>query len=99
MNHNIHECDGCWGLHMHLRPDERCSALQAMTSETQQMLSRAWRCGGRRDVYSDFNDLTLRITVGALFGATVDSQQARRVAGEPLPLLAALQLQGHAAAL
>lgn len=56
------------------------SYAEAMTSETQQMLSRAWRCGGRRDVYSDFNDLTLRITVGALFGATVDSQQARRVA-------------------
>ena len=41
-----------------------------------------WRQDGRRDVYSDFNDLTLRITVGALFGATVDSRQARRVSGE-----------------
>lgn len=54
---------------------------QAMAPATQEMLARAWRQGGRRDVYTDFNDLTLRITVGALFGATVDSRQARRVAG------------------
>jgi len=46
-----------------------------------------WRQGGRRDVYADFNDLTLRITVDALFGSTVDSRQARRVAGELLRML------------
>jgi cytochrome P450 len=58
--------------------------LQAMTAATQDMLARMWRQDGRRDVYADFNDLTLRITVGALFGATVDSRQARRVSGEAL---------------
>lgn len=56
-----------------------------MAAATQDMLARIWRQDGRRDVYSDFNDLTLRITVGALFGATVDSRQARRVSGDNTP--------------
>lgn len=42
---------------------------------------RTWRAGGRRDVYADFNGLTLQITVGALFGTAVDRQQSRRVSG------------------
>ncbi len=58
-----------------------------MTTATEAMLDRMWRQGGRRDVYADFNDLTLRITVDALFGSTVDSRQARRVAGELLRML------------
>ncbi len=45
------------------------------------MLGRTWRAGGRRNVYDDFNDLTLQVTVGALFGTAIDRQQSRRVAG------------------
>jgi cytochrome P450 len=41
------------------------------TSETLLKGSR-WRPGAVRDVYSDFNELTLRITLSALFGSSED---------------------------
>ena len=47
----------------------------------QDMMDRTWRQGGRREMYSDFNELALRITVGALFGATVESSRARQIKG------------------
>lgn len=42
---------------------------------------KRWREGAVRDVYTDFNELTLRITLTALFGADMDSSAAREVTG------------------
>lgn len=39
-----------------------------MVDRTREMADGRWRTGGVRDVYSDFNDLTLDITIQALFG-------------------------------
>jgi hypothetical protein len=60
-----------------------------MTSMTEQMLSSRWRGGGRRDVYADYNELTLWITMRALFGTdTTRGSQAQRIAGsEALDLM------------
>jgi cytochrome P450 len=54
---------------------------EAMISCTQQTLikGKKWRPGAIRDVYADFNELTLRITLSALFGADVDSTAASNV--------------------
>lgn len=48
----------------------------AMSSATQHMLRRVWGRGGVRDVYADFNELTLNITTNALFGVDMSSCQA-----------------------
>lgn len=53
----------------------------AMGAETRKMLDGPWRGGGRRDVYADFNDLTLRIVVSALFGEDVEGAAARELNG------------------
>lgn len=55
--------------------------MQAMTSATQHMLSRVWSKGGVRDVYADFNELTLDITTKALFGVNMSSSQAAGISG------------------
>jgi cytochrome P450 len=39
------------------------SYAAAMTSATEKLLTERWRAGGIRDVYTDFNDLSL--TIGA----------------------------------
>ncbi|KAF5834729.1 cytochrome P450, partial [Dunaliella salina] len=40
----------------------------AMVSATQNTLINRWQSGGERNVYADFNELTLEITLDALFG-------------------------------
>ncbi len=48
--------------------EKYASSMIECTSETLLKGSR-WRPGAVRDVYSDFNELTLRITLSALFGS------------------------------
>lgn len=52
---------------------------QAVEGATSAMLRQEWRFGGRRDVYADYNSLTLAVTVDALFGSAVDRVQAQQV--------------------
>ncbi len=42
---------------------------QAMLSSAGRLVRARWRDGWVRDVYADFNALTLEITIEALFGA------------------------------
>lgn len=46
---------------------------------TQRLLGPggAWASGGVRDVYKDYNELTLRITMAALFGADTEGPEAQ----------------------
>ena len=55
--------------------------MQAMSSATQDMLGGVWSEGGIRDVYADFNELTLNITTIALFGVDMSSRQALGISG------------------
>ncbi|EIE20236.1 cytochrome P450 [Coccomyxa subellipsoidea C-169] len=57
------------------------SYAQAMGSATRQMLATSWSGSGRRDVYSDFNALTLQITTEALFGKNLSAEQGAKVTG------------------
>jgi len=52
---------------------------EAMGRLTQKMLRERWGAGGRRDIYRDFNDLTLDIVSTSLFGASVAGPAAERV--------------------
>lgn len=52
-------------------------------SATEHLLGHVWAEGGVRDVYADFNELTLTITTNALFGVDVSSRQAAGITGEP----------------
>ena len=48
------------------------------------MVLRRWRDGTVRDVYSEFNRLTLRVTLEALFGARLaagDESAGREITG------------------
>lgn len=45
------------------------------------MLTSTWRSGLIRDVYHDFNQLTLAITLSALFGSEMSGMQAEEVTG------------------
>lgn len=56
--------------------------MQAMCSATEHMLAEVWFEGGVRDVYADFNELTLNITTNALFGVEMSSSQALSISGE-----------------
>jgi len=47
--------------------------------------SKRWRDGAVRDVYADFNELTLRITLNALFGADMGAAEALEVTGAMVP--------------
>ena len=67
-------------------PAFRRAALEAygaqMAASTERMLSsEKWVRGGEIDAYRDFNDLTLEIVAGALFGASVPAAQAAAVNG------------------
>ncbi|GIL91069.1 hypothetical protein Vretimale_9498 [Volvox reticuliferus] len=48
----------------------------AMVAATRNMLDMQWGSGGSRDVYADFNELTLRVTLKALFGFGAGEQQS-----------------------
>lgn len=59
--------------------EKYASSMIECTSETLFKGSR-WRPGAVRDVYSDFNELTLRITLSALFGEdSLSSSVAKEV--------------------
>lgn len=60
--------------------------LQAMASSTEHLLAHVWGQGGVRDVYADFNELTLNITTNALFGVDMSSAQAAGISGKPRDL-------------
>ncbi len=58
-----------------------------MARAMRQMLATSWSGSGRRDVYSDFNALTLQISTEALFGENLPADQGARVTGVPYALL------------
>lgn len=69
-------------------PSSRTVAcMQAMVGATRQMLATSWSGSGRRDVYSDFNALTLQISTEALFGENLPADQGARVTGVPYALM------------
>ena len=53
-----------------------------MASATEHLLADVWAQGGVRDVYADFNELTLNITTNALFGVDMSSSQAAGISGK-----------------
>lgn len=60
----------------------------AMVGNTAEMLrwggggAGRWRDGVVREVYGEFSQLTLRITLTALFGAGLDAETGKEVTGE-----------------
>ena len=56
--------------------------MQAMTGSTEAMLATQWQHSGRRDVYKDFNALTLQVTTQALFGDDLPVAEGLRVTGQ-----------------
>ncbi|CAK0782573.1 hypothetical protein CVIRNUC_005785 [Coccomyxa viridis] len=54
---------------------------KAMTDSTEAMLATQWQHSGRRDVYKDFNALTLQVTTQALFGDDLPAAEGLRVTG------------------
>jgi cytochrome P450 len=53
--------------------------VQAMVNITEKMVEKNWRAGGVRDVYADFNELTMEIVASALFGADEGSESMAQV--------------------
>ena len=62
-----------WGNAVHVLDD------QAMVNITEKMVENVWRTGGLRDVYADFNELTMEIVASALFGADEGSEDMAQV--------------------
>ncbi|XP_024363190.1 uncharacterized protein [Physcomitrium patens] len=64
-------------------PAFRRAAIQtyaeAMVNITEKMVDKVWRTGGVRDVYADFNELTMEIVASALFGASEASEEMAQV--------------------
>lgn len=52
-----------------------------MASATEHLVEHTWAQAGVRDVYADFNELTLTITTNALFGVDMSSSQAAGISG------------------
>ncbi len=69
--------------------------MQAMCSATEHMLAEVWSQGGVRDVYADFNELTLNITTNALFGVDMSSSQALGISGEQRWCMVHQSVIGH----
>lgn len=46
---------------------------------SEKMVEQQWRTGGVRDVYADFNELTMEIVASALFGAAEGSEDMAQV--------------------
>ncbi len=57
-------------------------ALQGMVSAADRQLSSAWRGVAARNVFPDFEELTLRVSMDTLFGAQLDPAQEREFSGE-----------------
>lgn len=64
-------------------PAFRKAAIQtyaeAMVNISENMVEKQWRTGGIRDVYADFNELTMEIVASALFGAAEGSDNMAQV--------------------
>ena len=60
------------------------ACVQAMADAAGDLVGEVWAGGGARDVYADFNALTLDIVTKVLFGWDVDPQQASTIVGAPL---------------
>lgn len=64
-------------------PAFRKAAIQtyaeAMVNITEKMVEKNWLSGGVRDVYADFNELTMEIVASALFGADERSEGMAQV--------------------
>ena len=70
-------------LDHHANRVRACTVVQAMSQATQHMLSSVWASGGgARDVYADYNELTLSITTNALFGVDMTSRQSAGISGK-----------------
>lgn len=52
-----------------------------MTRGAEALVTDIWRGATTREVYSDYNNLTLQITTDALFGFTPSNPEAKRVTG------------------
>ena len=59
-----------------------CYVMQAMAAATEQMMQTRWRPGAQRDIYADFNALTLDVTTRALFGSNLQASDSRQITGE-----------------
>ena len=70
-------------LDHHANRVRACTVVQAMSQATQHMLGSVWASGGgARDVYADYNELTLSITTTALFGVDMTSSQSAGISGK-----------------
>jgi cytochrome P450 len=54
------------------------SYAHAMTEATSRLLDDRWTDGVQRDVYADFNDLSLTIVTEALFGTGIEDESDQR---------------------
>ena len=52
-----------------------------MTRGAETLVKHTWRGSSVREVYADFNDLTLQITTDALFGFKPSNPESKRVTG------------------
>lgn len=52
-----------------------------MARGAEALVSMTWSKSGTREVYSDFNAMTLQITTDALFGFTPSDPQSKDVTG------------------
>ncbi|KAK9830754.1 hypothetical protein WJX74_005464 [Apatococcus lobatus] len=64
-------------------PAFRTAAVQAyakaMAASAQRLVSETWQGSRERDVYADFNALSLQITMEALFGVDLPPREGRQV--------------------
>lgn len=61
-----------------------------MTRGAEALVTHTWRGSSVREVYADFNDLTLQITTDALFGFKPSNPESKRVTGDMTVNLAGL---------
>ena len=64
--------------------DGCCCAMQAMADSTEGLLAMRWQHSGCRDVYKDFNALTLQVTTQALFGEDLPAAEGVKITGQVL---------------
>jgi hypothetical protein len=55
--------------------------VQAMQRAAGDLVAGPWAGGGVRDVYADYNALTLQVVTDALFGADLPETASREVTG------------------
>ncbi len=67
----------------------KCNA-QAMAASAERLVSQTWQGSRERDVYADFNALSLQITMEALFGVDLPAREGRQVTGAEQPVQCSL---------